>query len=209
MTTIEPVEGPVSITVVSDFVCPWCYIGSVSVDRLAREYDVEVRWAPYLLDPTTPPEGKARKPQTQAGDPPTRIEETGAELGLHFSRGRTWSSNSHLALEAAEYAAETPHAADFHRAMFKAYFDDLEDIGQIDTIVRIGESVGLEPAPLREILQARAYQGQVDDGVRWAREVGVTGVPTFIIDDRWSVVGAQDYAVFESLMKKLGKAPKT
>jgi predicted DsbA family dithiol-disulfide isomerase len=175
---------------------------------MEREYEVEVRWAPYLLDPTTPPEGKARKPQTQPDDPPTRIEAMGAELGLHFSRGRTWSSNSHLALEAAEFAAETPHAGPFHRAMFKAYFDDLEDIGQIDTIVRIGDSVGLDAKDLREVLQARGYQGQVDDGIRWAREIGVTGVPTFIVADRWSVVGAQDYAVFESLLRKLGKSPK-
>jgi len=175
---------------------------------MEREYEVDVRWAPYLLDPTTPPEGKARKPQTQPDDPPTRIEAMGAELGLHFSRGRTWSSNSHLALEAAEFAAETPHAGAFHRAMFKAYFDDLDDIGDIDTIVRIGDSVGLDAKDLREVLQARGYQGQVDDGIRWAREIGVTGVPTFIVADRWSVVGAQDYAVFESLLGKLGKSPK-
>jgi len=164
-----------------------------------------VRWAPYLLDPTTPPEGKARTPQTRPEDPPTRIEAMGAELGLRFARGRTWSSNSHLALEAGEYAAETPHAAAFHRAMFKAYFDDLEDIGKVDTVVRIGDESGLNGAELRQALETRAFREQVDDGIRWAREIGVTGVPTFIIADRWSVVGAQDYLVFESLMKKLGQ----
>jgi predicted DsbA family dithiol-disulfide isomerase len=158
-----------------------------------------------LLDPTTPPEGKPRKPQTRPEDPPTRIEAMGAELGLRFARGRTWSSNSHLALEAGEYAAETPHAATFHRAMFKAYFDDLEDIGNVDTVVRIGGESGLNSGELREALETGAFREQVDDGIRWAREIGVTGVPTFIIADRWSVVGAQDYLVFESLMKKLGK----
>jgi predicted DsbA family dithiol-disulfide isomerase len=176
---------------------------------MQREYDVEIRWAPYFLDPTTPPEGKPRKPQTAPDDPPTRIEAMGAELGLHFSRGRTWTSNSHLALEAAEFAAELPEADAFHQAMFKAYFDDLEDIGTIDSIVRIGESAGLEATALRRALESGAYRQQVDDGIQWAREVGVTGVPTFIINDTWAVVGAQDYAVFESLLKKLGKQPKT
>ena len=133
----------------------------------------------------------------------------GAELGLNFTRGRTWTSNSHLALEAAEFAAETEHAEAFHRAMFKAYFDDLEDIGTIDDIVRIATTAGVDESALRDALETGAFRDQVDDGIRWAREIGVTGVPTFIIADRWSVVGAQDYAVFESLMKKLGKTPKS
>jgi predicted DsbA family dithiol-disulfide isomerase len=132
----------------------------------------------------------------------------GEELGLRFSRGRTWTSNSHLALEAAEFAAERPHAEAFHRAMFKAYFDDLEDIGTIDNVVRIGEAAGLDGTALRQALETGEYRQQVDDGIQWAREAGVTGVPTFIIADRWAVVGAQDYSVFESLMKKLGKEPK-
>ena len=209
VTTIEPVEGPVSVVVVSDFVCPWCYIGLVAVERLQQEYDVEVRHAPYFLDPTTPPEGKPRKPQTQPDDPPTRIEAIGGELGLKFSRGRTWTSNSHLALQAAEFAAQTPHVEPFFRAMFKAYFEDLEDIGQIDTIVRVGEGAGLDGDALRASLESGEYREQVDSGIAWARQAGVTGVPTYIIDERWAVVGAQDYNVFESLMKKLGKEPKT
>jgi predicted DsbA family dithiol-disulfide isomerase len=175
---------------------------------LQREYDVEVRWAPYFLDPTTPPEGKPRKPQTRPDDPPTRIEAMGADLGLTFSRGRTWTSNSHLALEASEFAAETEHAEAFHRAMFKAYFDELEDIGTVDNVVRIGASAGLDEAALRTALETGAYKQQVDDGIDWARQIGVTGVPTFVIADKWAVVGAQDYSVFESLMKKLGKEPR-
>ena len=136
------------------------------------------------------------------------MEQRGMDLGIKFSRGRTITSNSHLALEAAEYAAETPHAAAFHRAMFKSYFDELEDIGKIDTVVRVGESVGLYGSDLRKVLETGAFRQQVDDGIQWAREVGVTGVPTFVIADKWAVVGAQDYNVFESLMAKLGQTPR-
>jgi len=136
------------------------------------------------------------------------MEQRGMDLGIKFSRGRTITSNSHLALEAAEYAAETPHAAAFHRAMFKSYFDELEDIGEIDTVVRVGESVGLYGSDLRKVLETGAFRQQVDDGIQWAREVGVTGVPTFVIADKWAVVGAQDYNVFESLMAKLGQTPR-
>jgi predicted DsbA family dithiol-disulfide isomerase len=171
---------------------------------LQREYAVEVEFAPFLLDPTTPPEGKPRRPQTQASDGPTPIEARGASLGIRFSRGRTWSSNSHLALEAAEFAAGQGRAMEFHRAMFKAYFDDLEEIGAIETIVRVGEGVGLDPEGLRESLEGGQYRKLVDEGIRWSREMGVSGVPTFVFDEKYGVVGAQDYSVLESMMEKLG-----
>lgn len=96
----------------------------------------------------------------------------------------------------------------FHRAMFKAYFDELEDIGQVDTIVRVAESAGLDGGEVRRVLESGEFRQQVDDGIAWSRQAGITGVPTFIIDDRWAVVGAQDYELFESLLKKLGKEPR-
>jgi predicted DsbA family dithiol-disulfide isomerase len=168
-----------------------------------------VRWAPYLLDPTTPPEGKPRKPQTQPGDAPSYMEQRALDSGIKLARGRTWSSNSHLALEAAEFAGEHPHEGDFHRAMFKAYFEDLADIGKTETLVDVAKSIGLDETGLADALEAGTYRERVDDGIRWARSAGVTGVPTFIFDGRWGVVGAQDYNVFQSLMERLGREPKT
>jgi predicted DsbA family dithiol-disulfide isomerase len=166
-----------------------------------------VRFAPFLLDPTTPPEGKPRQRHTQPDDPPTAMEERGQSLGITFSRGRTITSNSHLALEAAEFAADHEGGTVFHRAMFKAYFDDLEDIGKIDTVVSVGESVGLDGAELRTALESGQYRQQVDDGIRWSRQIGVTGVPTFVFDEKYGVVGAQDHEVFVSMLSRLGREP--
>ena len=174
-----------------------------------RDYNVEVRFAPYFLDPTTPPEGKPRRQMTAPGDPPSHLEVRAQESGIAFTRGRTWTSNSHLALQAGEFAQDT--GADllrFHRAMFKAYFEDLEDVGKVDVVVRIGESAGLDGVALREALESGEYREQVDDGIAWSRSVGVTAVPTFIFDEQTGFAGAQDYNVFESFMEKLGHKPK-
>ena len=179
----------------------------MEVEKLIRDYEVNVRFAPYFLDPTIPPEGKARKPMTNPGDPPSYLEERAAEAGLTMSRGRTWTSNSHLALQAAEFAEEQGDALPFHRRMFKAYFEDLEDIGSVDNVVRIGSEAGLEQDALRCALESGQYREQVDDGIAWARSVGVTGVPTFIFQEQWAIVGAQDFNVFQSIMAKLGKEP--
>ncbi|MGH2633083.1 MAG: DsbA family oxidoreductase [Tepidiformaceae bacterium] len=205
----EAPAGPLSLIVVSDFVCPWCYIGLMEVERLRAEYDVEVRFAPYLLDPSTPPQGKPRKPYTNPGDPPTPMEERATGLGLTFARGRTFTSNSLLAHEAAEFTAE--HGGDvvaFHRRMFHAYFEELEDVGNIDVIVAAGADVGLDADELRAALVARRYRQEVQDGLNWAREIGVTAVPTFVFDDKYGFPGAQDYETFVSVVRRLGYRPK-
>lgn len=166
-----------------------------------------MRFAPFFLHPETPPEGAPRRRYTQEGDPPTPIEERGTSLGITFSRGGTITSNSYLALQAAEFSAEHDGGMDFHRAMFKAFFEDLEDIGKIDTIVQVGESVGLDGVELRKALESGEYRQQVDDGIRWSREIGVTGVPTFVFDEQYGVVGAQDHEVFVSMLSRLGREP--
>ena len=181
----------------------------MEVERLRREYDVEVRHAPYLLDPTTPPEGKARRPMTRPKDPPTAMELRAEALGIRFTRGRTWTSNTLLAHEGGEFAFEQGRDWEYTRAMFKAYFEDLADIGKVDTVVAVGESAGLDGAALRQALEAGTYREAVAETIRWTREVGVSGVPTYVFAEKYAVVGAQDYDVFESIIQRLGKTPKS
>lgn len=167
-----------------------------------------MQFAPFLLDPATPPEGKPRRQMTKPDDPPTAMEQRAAGLGITFTRGRQRTSNSHLSLEAAEFAAEHGDAIRFHRAMFKAYFEDLEDIGMIDTVVRVGAGSGLVEGELREALTSGRYREKVDEDIRWAQQVGVTAVPTFVLDGKYGIVGAQDAAVFEELLRtKLDRSP--
>lgn len=169
-----------------------------------------MQFTPFLLDPTTPPEGKPQRRVTQPDDPPTPIEQRSAGLGITFTRGRTWRSNSHLSLEAAAFAAEHGDALRFHRAMFKAYFEDLLDIGDIDVVVRVAAEAGLPEAELRQALTDGTYRAEVDEGIRWAQEVGVTAVPTFVLGEKYAVVGAQDARVFENVLQtKLGQSPKS
>ncbi len=175
---------------------------------MQQDYDMDVRFAPFLLDPTIPPEGKTRQPMTREGDPPSPLEQRGESLGIRFARGRTFTPNSHLSLEAAEFAAEHGASQPFHRAMFKAYFEDLENIGDLDTVVRIGASTGLDEGELRRALEQGDFRQQVDDGIRWSSQIGVTAVPTFVFDEQYGVVGAQDRAVFESVFQQLGYAPR-
>jgi predicted DsbA family dithiol-disulfide isomerase len=180
----------------------------VEVERLRKEYDVEVRHAPYLLDPSTPPEGKARRPMTRPEDPPTEMELRAESLGIKFTRGRTWTSNTLLAHQGGEFAFEHGRDWEYTKAMFKAYFEGLQDIGTVDAVVAVGESAGLDAVALREALEQGTYRDRVIEGIRWTREIGVSGVPTYVFAEKYAIVGAQDYNVFESIIQRLGKTPK-
>lgn len=198
-----------SIIVVSDFVCPWCYVGHMEVERLREKYAIDVHWSPFLLDPTVPPEGRPQQRYTKDGDPPTPLEERGQSLGITFTRGRTFRPNSHLALETAMYAEDLgiDHAP-LEKALYFAHFEALEDIGDIDTLVRIGSESGMDAAELRNALETRRYRESVDEAIAWAQQIGVTAVPTFIVDGRQGIVGAQEQAAFERVLESLGHAPE-
>lgn len=146
---------------------------------------------------------------TQPGDPPSALEERATTLGIGFTRGRTWTSNSYFSLQAGEWADGKPGRDAFHKGLFKAYFEDLADIGSIDTLVGIADEAGMPGAELRAALESGEFRKQTDDGLTWSRSIGVTAVPTFIFDDSVGLVGAQPFEVFEEVMREMGKIPKT
>ena len=77
MTTIQDAADTITglkVTVVSDFICPWCYVGLEVIDRLWQEYDFELDWAPFFLDPSIPPEGRSHAPRTPLDAPQTDLE---------------------------------------------------------------------------------------------------------------------------------------
>lgn len=169
---------------------------------MQRDYpNVNVRWSPYLLNPAIPPEGQPREPQTTADSPKSHLELMGETRGLTFKRGRTFTPNSHFALEASEFAYDHgQHSDAFHRALFKANFEDFENIGEIDVLARIASEHEMDGAQLRQALTNGDYRDKVDEQIEWARTVGVTGVPTFIFDYKYAIVGAQEYEAFERVM---------
>jgi len=167
-----------------------------------------VTFAPFYLHPETPPEGMAARRIVAPDAPPTPTEMRAENLGIKFTRGRTWSSNSYLSMQAAEFATEHGDMWNFHRRMFKAYFEDLEDIGDIDTLVRIGVEAGLDGDEMRAALEDGRYRKIVDEGLTWTRGIGVNAVPTFVIDQRYGIVGAQELPAFRQALEKIGHTPK-
>jgi predicted DsbA family dithiol-disulfide isomerase len=104
-------------------------------------------------------------------------------------------------LEAAEFAKEKGRLKEFHDLVFKAYFEQGEDIGSLDVLVHIGKESGLDPEELRKIIKTGHYYSTIEQYRQEARENQITGVPTYIIGD-YPIVGVQPYAIMKKAAEK-------
>jgi predicted DsbA family dithiol-disulfide isomerase len=123
--------------------------------------------------------------------------------GLPYGR-RTHTYNSRLAQELGKWADTQPGGEALHDALYKAYFVDARNIGDTEILVELARSVGLSAEEARAVLAERRFKDAVDADWAKSHQYGVTGVPTFVADDRYGVVGAQPYEVLEQLLDKAG-----
>lgn len=128
-----------------------------------------------------------------------RLKQVAAAEGLPFGE-RTMTYNSRLAQELGKWAESQGKGDEYHKAVFQAYFVDGKNIGKIPVLLDIARSVGLPDKEAQTVLEQRTFKEAVDSD--WSRSyiLGITGVPTFVIN-RQGVVGAQPYEVLELLMK--------
>jgi predicted DsbA family dithiol-disulfide isomerase len=128
-----------------------------------------------------------------------------AEEGLPYAAVRTHTYNSRLAQELGKWAVTQPGGEAIHDAIYRAYFVDTVNIGQIDELVRIAGETGLDAKVAREVLEMRSFQDAVDADWRRAGELGISGVPTFVAG-QLGVVGAQPYEMLVQLVEKAREA---
>ncbi len=176
----------------------------MSIEKLKQNYPVSIRWIHFPLHPETPQEGKSLA-ELFAGRDLTpmreRMKALMAEAGLAYGE-RTHTFNSRLAQELGKWADGQPGGAAIHDALYRAYFVDNKNIGDIEELVPIAESVGLDGELARRVLEERTFKAAVDDDWQRSRATGVTGVPTFFGNDL-IVVGCQPYETLEKFVLHL------
>jgi predicted DsbA family dithiol-disulfide isomerase len=206
--TAAPQREAIRIRMVSDYICPWCYVGLKRVEQLDREVGSELDVCAYDLRPGTPPEGIPRKEAYASRRyPPGYIEnllQVARDSGIDMKRP-SLIPNTHKSHEATEFAREHGDLHRFHAAVFAAYFEDERNIGDVDVLCEIGAACGLDSEVLREALTDGRYVRAVDDQIEWGRTVGVSGVPTFVFNEKFALSGAQDYDVFQSLAQRIAR----
>ena len=179
------------------------------IEKLESEYDIDVEWKGLEIHPELPPQGIPRETLFN-GDYYRRAEENvrrlAATVGLEMCPP-TLIANTHLALEAAEFARECGCFAAFHRRLFEAYFQDGKNIGDAAVLVALAVELGLDGEGLRLALAERRYQAQLDNVAREAARLGISGTPTFVIGNQ-HIGGAQPYDVLRKILVNAGAKPR-
>jgi predicted DsbA family dithiol-disulfide isomerase len=175
------------------------------VEKLKEEYQVEVEWRPFYLYFDTPPEGRdipeyIRQKRAQGSE--QRLQEIASSYGMKFkSTERIY--NTRLAHEGTEYAHEHGKGNEFHKTLFHKVYAEGQDPSRWEVLRSVAQEVGLDPDEMQREVESEKYTAQVADQVRWAYQIGVTGVPTYVINDRYAVVGAQPYEVFKNALSQI------
>jgi predicted DsbA family dithiol-disulfide isomerase len=162
-------------------------------------------WLPFEIHPETPPGGvllAERLPHIDWEELYRQLRQSGASYGIAFGNV-TLLSNSRLALEAGEFARARGRYEEFHEAVFHAYFTKTEDIGSMAVLMEIARTAGLDAAELKAALGDGRYRAQLDRVTREARQCGITGAPTFVLNGRYRIVGAQPLDVFKETLSMI------
>ncbi|MGO9137962.1 MAG: DsbA family protein [Syntrophales bacterium] len=181
-------------------------MGKGIVDSLKKEFDIRDDWLSFELHPETPPEGipyAKRFPGADVEAMYGNIRKRGDEFGIKFGP-RLLLSNSRMSLESSEYARDMGKYDLFHERMFYTYFTESKDIGSLEVLTESARVCGLDTDELMKALKERRYANRLEEARKQAGQIHLTGVPTFIINGRAKVVGAQQVAVFRDLLKKIG-----
>ena len=177
------------------------------VERLKAEHNVEVEWRPFYLYFDTPPEGRElpeHVKRARANGSEERLRQIAESYGMEFqSTQRIY--NTRLAHEATEYARLHGKGNEFHKVVFRKVYAEGQDPSQWDVLRAAAQEVGLNADEMQREVADEKYMATVVDRVRWAYQIGVTGVPTYVIDNRYAIVGAQPYEVFQGVLEEIMK----
>ncbi|MEO0549890.1 MAG: DsbA family oxidoreductase [Pseudomonadota bacterium] len=196
----------VTIEMVSDLVCPWCWLGLRRLKAardLVPEVDVQILFRPYELDPTIPKGGtdyKAYMKQKFGSDTGKErsnamrdaLIQYGQEEGIPFAFDKiTWRPNSFDAHRLVGWAQGQDLGMATKEALFQAFFANGEDIGNLETLISIASRVGLDPNIVSDLLASDADVERTREEQEMFRQMGIAGVPTYIADRTIAVQGAE------------------
>jgi predicted DsbA family dithiol-disulfide isomerase len=209
-------EWNVDIQVWSDVICPWCYIGKNRLEQALQEYpsgQVTVTFRAYQLDPSPVPRPVPLKAALAAKfGGPERAEQmlghvtaVAAADGLTLNFDRAIAANTFDAHRLIAWAAGQGRQLEMLESLQRAHFTDGVDIGSRPALARLAGSIGLDESSALAYLDSSAGITEVDADLAEARELGITSVPTFVVDGRYALQGAQEPAVLRDALNEIAR----
>ena len=203
-----------TIDIVSDVVCPWCYIGKRKFEAAVAQFEGEVRvtYRSFELAPDTRvdfagspvdylSQGKGVSPE-QAQQMVDRVSDVAESVGLVYHYDRIHQTNTVLAHELLHFARAHGLQGELKERLLRAYFTEGRHIGRPDDLADLAADVGLDRAAAATALAEHTYLPDVKADMAQAVAYGIQGVPFFVIDDRYGISGAQETATFVAALQQ-------
>lgn len=200
----------------SDVMCPFCYIGKrrfeSALEQFSHKEDVEVIWKSFQLNPYMKTEpGKSineylaeHKGWTieQARQANKYVTEMASEVGLEYNMDKAVVANSLDAHRLIQLAKTVNKGDDMEERLFKAYFTEGKNTADHAVLLELGSEIGIDPALIQNLLNGSDYADAVEQDIYEAQQIGVRGVPFFVLNDRYAVSGAQPSEAFAGALGK-------
>lgn len=207
------------IEVWSDFVCPFCYIGKRRLEEAIQTTglgdQIEVVFKAYQLDPNTPESSnesmlddlasKYKVSVDEAKNMLTNIAEQAKTVGLEYKIDDMKVANTFKAHRVAKLAEQKGLADKMTEKLLHSYFVEGEAIGDKDVLLHIAENVGLKKDEVEQVLDSTDFTDEVNADIREARQIGVQGVPFFVINRKYAISGAQPAEAFANALEKVAE----
>lgn len=204
------------IEVWSDFVCPFCYIGKRQLEKAIQDSgyagQIEVQFKSFLLDPTTPIDAEASVYESlskkynmsvvEVKNMTANIAERATEVGLNYNFEEMKTANTTAAHRLVKWAEEKGKGAELNERILKAYFLEGKAIGRADVLIALAKEVDLNEAEALQVIHSTNYEAEVGQDIYEAKQIGVRGVPFFVVNNKFGISGAQPQALFEETIEK-------
>ena len=204
----------INIKVISDTICPWCYIGKKQLEKAINKIDnieFDISYKPFQLDPTMPTGGVDRKRyidrkfgKDTAKEVGNKIREAGKPVGIEFNYENIIKTpntlNSHRILKWAEKESKQEEALEL---LFYSYFTEGIDIGNNEELVKIAKKLGLNPKKIEKNLVSDIDIKEIELEEWSYRDLGIAGVPTYILEDNMIITGSQSSETFVNVFNKI------
>jgi predicted DsbA family dithiol-disulfide isomerase len=207
----------IKIEVVSDVVCPWCYIGKrrleKAIDQSKDTFDFEIEYLPFELNPAMPKEGRNQKEylvakfgsEAQYEKIIGNTTKVAADEGLAFDFSKQHvSPNTRDAHRIIWLAKKENKQTEAKEAFMKAYFEDGVDLSKTENLLNVATQVGLDRAKVEKVLHSEEGLAEVITAEKLSVQRGVSGVPFYIIDGKYGISGAQSSDTFIQAFKEIG-----
>jgi predicted DsbA family dithiol-disulfide isomerase len=211
-------NSTMKIEIWSDVMCPFCYIGKrnfeAAIDQFQHKDTIEVEWKSFQLDPSLPEKPAHQDnlyqffseykgvPYEQSVQMHQNLVQSAKAVGLEYNFDKAKITNSFKAHRIIQFAKTKGLGDKAEERFFKAYFTEGKNVSDAVTLLQLGKEIGLTEDEVNEALTNPVYKTKVEEEVKEAQHIGVSGVPFFVIDRKYGVVGAQPAAVILQNIEK-------